>query len=102
MQAVHSDHCDICGGATGDGATVCPDCEKSFESIDSDRTDSNETTLDLEKYTCRMFPWEPIKCQPALINSNWTWLTLAAGLALLVILLALFRTPLPSCWEISP
>ena len=65
------------------------------------RTDSN-ARFDPEKYRGRMFPWEPIKFQPALINYNRTWLILAAGLALIVTLLALFRTPLPSCWEISP
>lgn len=100
---MHPDHAEYCGicGAIGSFASVCPDCEKSFESVASDRFDFDEAILDPEKYTCRMFPWEPAKWQPALINSNWAWFILAVGLALIVILLALFRTPLPSCWEIS-
>ena len=102
MDAVHSGRCGICDANIGEGTTVCPDCEKSFESVPPVRTDSDAARFDPEKYRVRMFPWEPIKCQLALINSNRTWLILAVGLALIVTLLALFRTPLPSCWEISP
>ena len=101
MDAVHTGRCGICDATIGEGTTVCADCEKSFGSVAPVRTDCN-ARFDPEKYRGRMFPWEPIKFQPALINSNRTWLILAAGLALIVTLLALFRTPLPSCWEISP
>jgi hypothetical protein len=48
-----------------------------------------------------MFPWEPMKSQPALIISKRAWVILAIGLVILVLLLALLRTPLPSCWEIN-
>jgi hypothetical protein len=102
MDAVHSGRCGICNATIGQGITVCPDCAKSFGSVAPVRTDSNGARFDPEKYRVPMFPWEPIKCQPALINPNRTWLILAVGLALIVTLLALFRTPLPSCWEISP
>jgi hypothetical protein len=101
MHPFYTNRCGICGAAIRGVATVCPECEKSFESIGTNRTNDEEAALDLEKYNCRMFPWEPMKTQPALIDSNWTWLILAVVLALLVILLALLRTPLPSCWEIS-
>jgi hypothetical protein len=101
MPTIHAERCAICDTAVGEGASVCPDCEKAFGFVAADRTDFDGATLDLEKYTCQMFPWEPIKCYPASIKFNWIWLILAVGLALLVILLALFQTPLPSCWEIS-
>jgi hypothetical protein len=102
MDSIHAGRCGICDATIGEEITVCPDCEKSFGSVAPVRTDSNAARFDPEKYRVRMFPWEPIMWQPALINSNRTWLILAVGLALIVTLLALFRTPLPSCWEISP
>jgi hypothetical protein len=100
MYAIHADHSGVCG-TVGGASTPRPDCEKSFESIVADRNDADEAMLDLEKYTSRMFPWEPIKSQPALINCNSIWFILIVSLVLLVILLALFRAPLPSCWETS-
>ncbi len=57
--------------------------------------------LNLEKYGGRMFPWEQMLTQPRLITIHFAWLVLAIGLIVLVFLLALLRTPLPSCWEIS-
>jgi hypothetical protein len=48
-----------------------------------------------------MFPWEQISTQPRLICADPVWLLLALGLVVLVLLLALVRTPLPSCWELS-
>jgi hypothetical protein len=36
-----------------------------------------------------------------LISVSTVWLVLALGLIVLVLLLALIRTPLPSCWELS-
>jgi hypothetical protein len=101
MDAIQAERCAICDAAIGEGAIFCPDCEKAFGSVAADRNDFDGVTLDLEKYACPMFPWDPIKRQPVLIKSNWLWLSLAVGLVLLVILLALFRAPLPSCWEIS-
>jgi hypothetical protein len=58
-------------------------------------------TLDLDKYNPRMFPWEPVVAPVRLIGVHSGWLLLALGLVVLVLLLALIRTPLPSCWEIS-
>jgi hypothetical protein len=101
MHANHAGRCAICDAAVGERATFCLDCEKSFAPVAPDGTDFDGTPLDLEKYACQMFPWEPTTRHPALIESNGIWLILAVGLVLLVVLLALFRTPLPSCWEIS-
>jgi hypothetical protein len=36
-----------------------------------------------------------------LVIFNKTWLILAVGLAVIVILLSLIRAPLPACWELS-
>jgi hypothetical protein len=68
-----------------------PEAEPLFET----------TPLDLRKYNSRMFPWEPVTAPPRLISVQPVWLILALGLVILVLLLALFRTPLPSCWELS-
>jgi hypothetical protein len=57
--------------------------------------------LDLDRYNPRMFPWEPAVAPARLIDVHPGWLLLALGLVVLVLLLALFRTPLPNCWEIS-
>jgi hypothetical protein len=48
-----------------------------------------------------MFPWEQMVIQPRLVSGNAVWLVFALGLIALVLLLALVRTPLPSCWELS-
>jgi hypothetical protein len=96
-----SERCGICGAVIRGKTTLCGECEKSFHSVQADGANRNEAMLDLEKYNCRMFPWEPMTNQPALITSKWTWLLLALGLVALVVLLSLLRTPLPSCWEIS-
>jgi hypothetical protein len=49
-----------------------------------------------------MFPWEQSANQLRLIGTNRGWLILALGLVVLVVFLALLRTPLPSCWELGP
>jgi hypothetical protein len=94
-------HCSICGAEVRGEVAVCQECERSFQSPQSDGAALDESVLDLNKYNCRMFPWEPITNQPALITSRWVWAILALGLVALVVLLSLLRTPLPSCWEIS-
>jgi hypothetical protein len=48
-----------------------------------------------------MFPWEQSRNLPRLVISNKIWLILAIALAVIVVLLALVRAPLPSCWELS-
>jgi hypothetical protein len=96
-----SDRCDICGGAIGDNSTICAECERAFEPALLVEATGEEPLLDLELYCCRMFPWEQSRNRPQLIISNKTWLILAVGLTVIVILLALIRAPLPSCWELS-
>ena len=94
-------HCKICGVVTGDDSTICADCEGAFEPLVREESGIEKGPLDLEAYYCRMFPWEQSPDRPRLIVSHAAWVVLAVVLVLAVILLALTRAPLPSCWEIS-
>ena len=96
-----SNHCGICDAPIGNDLPVCSDCEKAFESAPEAQPVREATPLDLEQYSCRMFPWEQNGNQLRLISANRAWLILALGLVVLVLLLALLRTPLPSCWELA-
>jgi hypothetical protein len=93
--------CGICDAQVCDEGTICPRCQRDFESSLEEKNPSGGASLDLGKYASRMFPWEPIQTEPRLISVHLVWLVLALGMILLVFLLALLRTPLPSCWEIS-
>jgi hypothetical protein len=57
--------------------------------------------LDLELYCYRMFPWEQSRNLPGLNTSKTALGFLAIVLVLVVLLFALVRAPLPSCWEIA-
>jgi hypothetical protein len=93
--------CGICGVEVCGEGTVCQECQRAFESGPVDETAAEMSPLDLEKYRARMFPWEQVATAPRLISIHPVWLVLALGLIVLVLLLALIRTPLPSCWELS-
>lgn len=93
--------CGICGTEFYGEETVCPECRQSFASSSGGETSDSVRSLDLAKYDCRLFPWEQMNSQPRLISFDSAWMTLAIGLVILVLLLALLRTPLPSCWELS-
>lgn len=93
--------CGICDAQICDEGTICPPCQRDFESSLGDENSSGAASLDLGKYTSRMFPWEQIQTEPRLISVHPVWLVLALGMIVLVLLLALLRTPLPSCWELS-
>jgi hypothetical protein len=95
------DLCDICGVVIGDDSAICAECERAFEPASPPEATCEESLLDLEQYCCGMFPWEQSRNRPWLVISNKTWLILAIALAVIVILLALVRAPLPSCWELS-
>jgi len=95
------DRCDICGVEIGDDSAICAECERAFGPASPAEVTGDEPLIDLEQYCCRMFPWEQSRNPPRLVVSNKTWLILAIALAAIVILLALIRAPLPSCWEIS-
>ena len=95
------DRCDICGVAIADDSTICAECERAFEPGLLVEATGEESLLDVEQYCCRMFPWEQSQNRPRLIIFNKTWLILAVGLAVIVILLSLIRAPLPACWELS-
>jgi hypothetical protein len=93
--------CEICGAEVCGDGTVCQECLRAFASSQGGGAALETSPLDLRKYHSRMFPWEQISTQPRLICAHPVWLFLALGLVVLVLLLALVRTPLPSCWELS-
>jgi hypothetical protein len=93
--------CGICGAEGCGEGTVCPECQHAFDSPSGDDAASETSLLDLGKYSSRLFPWEQMTTPPRLISVHPIWLVLALGLVVLVLLLALIRTPLPSCWELS-
>ncbi|MBV8378378.1 MAG: hypothetical protein JO279_15375 [Verrucomicrobia bacterium] len=93
--------CGICGAKVGEEATICQECQRTFEPFPEVEPAFATTTLDLRKYQPRMFPWEPVATPPRLVSVQPVWLVLALGVIILVLLLALLRTPLPSCWELS-
>jgi hypothetical protein len=93
--------CGICGAAHCEEGTVCLECQQAFDRAPGAEAGSEACPLDLGKYRSRMFPWEQSVTPPRLISVHPVWLLLALGLIVLVLLLALIRTPLPSCWEIS-
>jgi hypothetical protein len=93
--------CEICGARLGPEGAVCPECQLAFAPGPEDESASEAGPLDLGKYNARMFPWEQMVAPPRLLNVHSFWVLLALGLVVLVLLLALIRTPLPSCWEIS-
>jgi hypothetical protein len=93
--------CEVCGtDGCGEG-TVCQHCLQAFEPGPGCETACEPSSLDLGKYDSRMFPWEQMVIQPRLVSGNAVWLLFALGLIALVLLLALVRAPLPSCWELS-
>jgi hypothetical protein len=93
--------CEICGAKVCGDGTVCQECHRAFAAGRGGEAAGETSLLDLSKYDSRMFPWEQNSIQSRLICANSVWLFLALGLVILVIFLALVRTPLPSCWELS-
>ncbi|MBV9643727.1 MAG: hypothetical protein JO334_09165 [Verrucomicrobia bacterium] len=93
--------CEICGAELYLEGNICQECQQAFQPVAEGETACEATPLDLRKYRSRMFPWEPITAPPRLISAHLVWLFLTVGLAFLVLLLALLRAPLPSCWELS-
>ena len=49
-----SNHCDICDAPISSDLPVCSECEKAFESAPEAQPVREATTLDLERYSCRM------------------------------------------------
>jgi hypothetical protein len=93
--------CEVCGAEVFGDGTVCQECDQAFAPGHGAQAACEISPLDLRKYDSRMFPWEVTSTQPRLICADPAWLLLALGLVVLVLLLALIRTPLPSCWELS-
>jgi hypothetical protein len=80
---------------------ICQDCCTAFEQAFEGEPPKSLTPLDLGRYGSQMFPWERMTIQPRLIRFSPVWLAVALLLVVFILLLALMRTPLPSCWEIS-
>jgi hypothetical protein len=95
------DQCGICHAPISGDLPICSECEQAFEPAAEVQPLRDATLLDLEQYSCRMFPWEQSRNQLRLIGANRARLILALVLVVLVLLLALFRAPLPSCWELA-
>jgi hypothetical protein len=93
--------CEICDAKVWGEGTVCQECDRAFAPGQGAQAACEISPLDLSKYSFPMFPWEQIATQPRLICAKAVWLFLALSLVVLVIFLALVRTPLPSCWELS-
>jgi hypothetical protein len=77
---------------------MCAECSEAFDT--SGNVPAGDT-IDVERYVAKMFPWEPSKIAPNLISGRWAALMLCFALVLIVVLLALLRTPIPSCWEVG-
>jgi predicted nucleic acid-binding Zn ribbon protein len=96
-----SDQCKICGVPTGADEGFCAECASALGPPAPDESAHENAQVDLEVYSGGNFPWEQTRKQPRLINSKTIWLVLAIALVVIVVLLALVRAPLPSCWELS-
>ena len=77
---------------------MCAACEQAF---DKAAEPPSGDTMDVERYVGKMFPWEPSKIVPNLVSGRWAALLLCFALVLIVVLLAVLRTPIPSCWEVG-
>jgi hypothetical protein len=93
--------CEICGAKIPANGVVCAECENAFEQGRADEVISEDATLDLAKYSAGMFPWEPSSNRLRLITNSRHLVAVVLALVILIALLALLRTPFPSCWEIS-
>jgi hypothetical protein len=98
-RSVQTNRCTVCGEPDVAGSSICPACEEAFTSGQIDPNTPRE--IDVSRYITKMFPWEPSQITPRLLSRAETWSFLCFGLVLIVILLSLLRTPLPTCWEIS-
>jgi hypothetical protein len=96
-----TNQCGICGATVTGNVSICPECERAFDATPGVQTASDATPLDPTQYSWRMFPWEQDNYRLPLMSANRAWLVVALGLVFLVLLLALLRAPLPSCWEVA-
>ena len=91
--------CAICGEPNRGPSDFCAACEAAFEGAGREPLDTDG--MDLNRYAAKMFPWEPSEVTPRLLNGRWLALFLCFGLVAIVVLLALLRTPIPTCWEVG-
>jgi hypothetical protein len=90
--------CPVCGEVNITGSAICPECSAAF---DTNANVPAGEAIDVERYTTKMFPWEPSRIAPNLVSGRWAALLLCFALVLIVVLLALLRAPIPSCWEVG-
>ena len=91
--------CPICGERKPEDSSICQSCEIAFGGVEERPLGGQE--VDLSRYRGKMFPWEPCELPPALISGRRTALILCCTLVLIIVMLALLRTPLPTCWEVG-
>jgi hypothetical protein len=91
--------CPICGERKTEDSSICPACEIAFGRVEEPPLAGEE--IDLSRYRGKMFPWEPSELPPALISGRGLALILCCSLVLIIVMLALLRTPLPTCWEVG-
>jgi hypothetical protein len=91
--------CPICGERKPENSSICQSCEIAFGRAEEPPPGSQE--MDLSRYRGKMFPWEPCELPPALISGRRLALLLCCSLVLIIVMLALLRTPLPTCWEVG-
>jgi len=51
-----TNQCGICGATVSGDVSICPECDRTFESTPGIHTASDVAPLDLTQYSCRMFP----------------------------------------------
>ena len=93
--------CEICGVfLIYEDQKLCPECNSAFESEVSGQGLPEAEAPDLAIYSIAMFPWEGKNNRVYLIKNSRIRSACVVALVILIILLAMFRTPLPNCWEI--
>src|SRR5258708_39625447 len=89
--------CTVCGGPNLGSSSICPLCEEAFH-LAYAGPDTTEG-IDLNRYSTKAFRWEPSGLTRGLLSHRGCWAIFCLGVVVIVVLLALFRTVLPTCGE---
>jgi hypothetical protein len=102
LEVANPGRCEICGVILfHEDQKLCRECNSAFESEVSGQGIPEAEAPDLAIYSIAMFPWENADNRVYLIKNSRIRSACVVALVILIILLAMFRTPLPNCWEIS-